>query len=63
MNLNYTFKTLPTRKYNMTNLKTGKTSRVTVADRNNLPVDTQLELLNKHDPEFLYTKIPNYNYE
>ena len=63
MNLNYTFKTLPTRKYNQTDLTTGETSRVTVTNNNNLSVDKQLELLNKYDPEYLYTKIPNYNYD
>lgn len=63
MNLNYTFKTLPTRKYNQTNLTTGETSRVTVTNNNNLPTDKQLELLNRYDTEHLYTKIPNYEYD
>ena len=63
MNLNYTFKTLPTRKYNQTDLATGETSRVTVTNNNNISVDRQLELLNKYDPEYLYTKISNYNYD
>ena len=62
MNLNYTFKTLPTRKYNQTDLTTGETARVTVTN-NNLSVDKQLELLNRYDPEYLYTKRPNYEYD
>lgn len=33
MNLNYTFKTLPTRKYNQTDLTTGETSCVTVTKK------------------------------
>lgn len=36
MNLNYTFRTMPTRKYNQTNLTTGETCRVTVTNNNNL---------------------------
>ena len=61
--MNYTFKTLPTRKYNQTNLTTGETARVTVTNNNNLPTDKQLELLNRYDTEHLYTKIPNYEYD
>ena len=63
MNLNYTFRTMPTRKYNQTNLITGETCRVTVTNNNNLPIKKQLELLNKYDPEYLYTEIPNYQQE
>lgn len=62
MNLNYTFKILPTRKYNQTNLTTGETEIVTVTNNNNLPADKQLYLLNKYDQEHLYTKIANYDY-
>lgn len=63
MNLNYTFRTMPTRKYNQTNLTTGETCRVTVTNNNNLPIKKQLEFLNKYDPEYLYTEIPNYQQE
>lgn len=63
MNLNYTFKILPTRKYNQTNLTTGKIEIATVTNNNNLSVDKQLYLLNKYDQEHIYTKIPNYKYD
>ena len=63
MNINYTFRTMPTRKYNQTDLSTGETCRVTVTNNNNLPISKQLELLNKYDPEYLYTEIPNYQQE
>ena len=61
--MNYIFKTLPTRKYNQTNLTTGKTERVTVTNRNNLSIEKQIELLNKYDTEHLYTEIPSYKQE
>ena len=60
MNLNYTFRTMPTRKYNQTDLSTGETCRVTVTNNNNLPIQKQLELLNKYAQKHLYTEIPNY---
>ena len=60
MNLNYTFRTMSTRRYNQTNLSTGETCCVTVTNNNNLPISKQLELLNKYDQEHLYTEIPNY---
>ena len=63
MNLNYTFRTMPTRKYNQTDLSTGETCRVTVTNNNNLPIQKQLELLNKYDQEHLYTEIPDYQQE
>ena len=63
MNLNYTFKTLSTRKYNQTDLTTGETCHATVTNNNNLPISKQLELLNKYDTEYLYTEIPNYQQE
>ena len=61
--MNYIFKTLPTRKYNQTDLTTGETCRVTVTNRNNLSIEKQLELLNKYDPDYLYIEIPNYKQE
>ena len=60
MNLNHTFRTMPTRKYNQTDLSTGETCRVTVTNNNNLPISKHLELLNKYDQKHLYTEIPNY---
>ena len=45
-NLNYIYTELPTRKYKRTNKITGKSEIVTVTNRNNLPIEKHLELLN-----------------
>jgi hypothetical protein len=63
MNLNYTFQTLQTRKFNQTNLITGNTKIITITNRNKLSIEKQLELLNRCDKEHTYTEIPNYYQE
>lgn len=56
-NLNYTYTQLPTRKYQRTNLVTGETEIVTVTNRNNLPVQKHLYLLNLNDQDYSYSEI------
>lgn len=55
-NLNYIYTELQTRKYQRTNLITGKTEIVTVTNRNNLSVQKHLNLLNLNDPDYLYSE-------
>ena len=52
-------KELPTRKYKRTNIITDKTEIVTVTNKNNLPVEKHLELLNLNDQNNIYSKISN----
>lgn len=56
-NLNYTYTQLPTRKYQRTNLITGKTEIVTVTNRNNLSIKKHLYLLNLNDQDYSYSEI------
>ena len=63
MNLNYTFQTLQTRKFNQINLSTGETKIITITNRNKLSIEKQLELLNKCDKEHIYTEIQNFYHE
>ena len=55
-NLNYIYTELPTRKYKRTNKITGKSEIVTVTNRNNLPIEKHLELLNQYDLDYIYTE-------
>ena len=55
-NLNYIYTELPTRKYKRTNKITGKSEIVTVTNRNNLPIEKHLELLNQNDLDYIYTE-------
>ena len=55
-NLNYIYTELPTRKYKQTNKITGKSEIVTVTNRNNLPIEKHLELLNQNDLDYIYTE-------
>ena len=55
-NLNYICTELPTRKYKRTNKITGKSEIVTVTNRNNLPIEKHLELLNQNDLDYIYTE-------
>ena len=55
-NLNYIYTELPTRKYKRTNKITGKSEIVTVTNRNNLPIEKYLELLNQNDLDYIYTE-------
>ena len=57
--MNYIYKELPTRKYKRTNIITGKTEIVTVTNKNNLPIEKHLELLNLNDQNNIYSKISN----
>lgn len=59
MNLNYIYTELPTRKYQRTNLTTNHTEIVTVTNRNNLPIQEHLRLLNLNDPDYSYSEIDN----
>lgn len=56
-NLNYIYTELPTRKYQRTNLITGKTEIVTVTNRNNLSIKKHLYLLNLNDQDYSYSEI------
>lgn len=56
-NINYIYTELSTRKYQRTNLLTGKTEIVTVTNKNNLPVKKHLNLLNLNDPDYIYSEI------
>lgn len=55
-NLNYIYTELPTRKYKRTNKITGKSEIATVTNRNNLPIEKHLELLNQNDLDYIYTE-------
>lgn len=55
--INYTYKELPIRKYYRKNLVTGKTETVTVTNKNNLPIDKHISLLNLNDPDYFYFTI------
>ena len=55
-NLNYIYTELPTRKYKRTNKITGKSEIVTVTNKNNLPIEKHLELLNQNDLDYIYTE-------
>ena len=57
--MNYIYKELPTHKYKRTNIITGKTEIVTVTNKNNLPIEKHLELLNLNDQNNIYSKISN----
>ena len=57
--MNYIYTELPTRKYKRTNIITGKTKIVTVTNKNNLPTEKHLELLNLNDQNNIYSKISN----
>ena len=57
--MNYIYTELPTRKYKRTNIITGKTEIVTVTNKNNLPIEKHLELLNLNDQNNIYSKISN----
>ena len=56
---NYTYKELSTRKYNRINLTTGKSEIVTVTNKNNLPIEEHLKLLNLNDSNHFYSEIEN----
>ena len=57
--MNYIYTEIPTRKYKRTNIITGKTEIVTVTNKNNLPIEKHLELLNLNDQNNIYSKISN----
>ena len=55
--MNIIYKTLETRKYLRTHRETGESETVIVTDRNNLPVERHLELLNLNDDQYTYSEI------
>ena len=57
--MNYIYTELQTRKYKRTNIITSKTKIVTVTNKNNLPIEKHLELLNLNDQNNIYSKISN----
>ena len=57
--MNYIYTELQTRKYKRTNIITGKTEIVTVTNKNNLPIEKHLYLLNPNDKNNIYSKISN----
>ena len=57
--MNYIYTELPTRKYKRTNIITGKTEIVTVTNKNNLPIEKHLYLLNLNDKNNIYSKMSN----
>ena len=54
--MNYIYTELPTK---CTNIITDKTEIVTVTNKNNLPIEKHLELLNLNDKNNIYSKISN----
>ena len=57
--MNYIYTELQTLKYKQTNIITSKTEIVTVTNKNTLPIEKYLELLNLNDKNNIYSKISN----
>ena len=56
--MDYSVKNVEVRKYMRRNKTTNVVDEVTVSNRNDLPVDEQLRLLNLNDPENEYSLLP-----
>lgn len=57
--INYIYTELLTHKYQRTNLTTDHTEIVTVTNKNNLPIQEHLRLLNLNDQNYTYKEIGN----
>ena len=58
--MDYSVKNVEVRRFRRRNKITNVVDEVTVSNRNDLPVEEHLRLLNLNDPENEYSMIPGY---